>query len=216
MESAKQDAQEHYTELNAEGVTSSRDAMLKRIQQNQPDYIAAPSIPAFQPSFDNTLQKYMDVLKGIGGRVYIVNNYNEIMAQIEEDFRGAKRIVSFEKTFELVAELLSDNNENPHHFEDVDVCIMTSPLAVAENGAVWISDKEMPVRVLPFIAQSLVTIIRKSSIVPTMHDAYNIIGDEEYGFATFIAGPSKTADIEQSLVLGAHGPKTMTVFILNE
>jgi L-lactate utilization protein LutC len=38
----------------------------------------------------------------------------------------------------------------------------------------------------------------------------------DYGFATFIAGPSKTADIEQSLVLGAHGPRSMTVFLLDE
>jgi L-lactate dehydrogenase complex protein LldG len=36
------------------------------------------------------------------------------------------------------------------------------------------------------------------------------------GFATFIAGPSKTADIEQSLVLGAHGPRSLTVFLLDE
>ena len=216
MEAAKRDAQEHYAELKAEGVTSSREAMLKRIQQNQPSFVAPPSIPAFQPYFDDTFQKYIDVLKGIGGRVYVVNNYDEIIAQIKEDFRGAKRIVSFEKAFAPIAELLSDYNEDPHHFENADVYIVISPLGVAENGAVWISDKEMPIRVLPFIAQSLVAVIRKSSIVPTMHDAYNIIGNEEYGFATFIAGPSKTADIEQSLVLGAHGPKTMTVFIINE
>ncbi|MNW08326.1 Lactate utilization protein C [compost metagenome] len=47
-----------------------------------------------------------------------------------------------------------------------------------------------------------------------MHEAYQKIADSVYGFGTFIAGPSKTADIEQSLVLGAHGPKNMTVFIL--
>jgi L-lactate dehydrogenase complex protein LldG len=37
-----------------------------------------------------------------------------------------------------------------------------------------------------------------------------------YGFGTFIAGPSKTADIEQSLVLGAHGPRSLIVFLLDE
>jgi L-lactate dehydrogenase complex protein LldG len=46
-----------------------------------------------------------------------------------------------------------------------------------------------------------------------MHEAYEQIGNSDYGFGTFIAGPSKTADIEQSLVLGAHGAMTMTVFI---
>jgi L-lactate dehydrogenase complex protein LldG len=47
-----------------------------------------------------------------------------------------------------------------------------------------------------------------------MHEAYDKIGNVDYGFGVFIAGPSKTADIEQSLVLGAHGPKSMTVFFI--
>lgn len=53
-----------------------------------------------------------------------------------------------------------------------------------------------------------------------MHAAYDRIAALEaaaaYGFSTFIAGPSKTADIEQSLVLGAHGPISLTVFLLDE
>jgi L-lactate dehydrogenase complex protein LldG len=57
-------------------------------------------------------------------------------------------------------------------------------------------------------------VITPDAIVPTLHEAYEKISDNAYGFGVFIAGPSKTADIEQSLVLGAHGPKTMTVFIL--
>lgn len=215
MDAAKQGAQEHYTALKVEGVTKSRHAMLKRIQQNQPAFVQAPDVPAFAPYFDDVLQKYMDVLKAIGGRVYLVSDYNEVMQQIQADFAGAKRIISFEKTFASIAEI-PEVNTDPHQFEDVDVCIMSSPLAVAENGAVWMSDKEMPVRVIPFIAQRLVAVIHKRSIVAIMHDAYHIIADKDYDFATFIAGPSKTADIEQSLVLGAHGPKTMTVFIINE
>jgi L-lactate dehydrogenase complex protein LldG len=47
-----------------------------------------------------------------------------------------------------------------------------------------------------------------------MHEAYDAIGSSDYSYGTFIAGPSKTADIEQSLVLGAHGPKALVVFLL--
>ena len=68
---------------------------------------------------------------------------------------------------------------------------------------------------LPFICQHLVAVIDAQNIVATMQVAYDRIAGTQYGFGTFIAGPSKTADIEQSLVLGAHGPKTMTVFILH-
>ena len=92
--------------------------------------------------------------------------------------------------------------------------ILWCRFAVAENGAVWVTEQEYLVRVLPFICNHLAVIIDKNNIVNTMHQAYNFIGKMDYGFGVFIAGPSKTADIEQSLVLGAHGPKTMTVFVL--
>jgi L-lactate dehydrogenase complex protein LldG len=69
-------------------------------------------------------------------------------------------------------------------------------------------------RVLPYIAQHLAVIVREDSIVSTMHDAYAKIASEDYGFGGFIGGPSKTADIEQALVLGAHGPLSMTVYLI--
>ena len=70
-------------------------------------------------------------------------------------------------------------------------------------------------RVSPFIPQYLAIIVNKKDIVPFMQQAYERIGDLDYGFGTFIAGPSKTADIEQSLVLGAHGARGLTVFLMN-
>jgi L-lactate dehydrogenase complex protein LldG len=48
-----------------------------------------------------------------------------------------------------------------------------------------------------------------------MHEAYERISFRGRGFGTFIAGPSKTADIEQSLVIGAHGPKELTIVLVS-
>ena len=152
------------------------------------------------------------MLRSIGGEAYVVHDFKEIESIITEGFQHAKRIVSTYK--ELVSFEKMIDADDPHEFADVDLFITTSNLAVAKNGALWITDEGLRARVLPFISQQLAVIIKKEFIVATMHDSYDIIADADYGYAVFVAGPSKTADIAQSLVLGAHGPKTMTVFII--
>ncbi len=143
----------------------------------------------------------------------LVKNYAEVTNIIKENFSGAKRIVSTCKELSSIAETAMPVND-PHQLADVDLFITQSNLAVAENGAIWVKDDQLQERALPFIAQQIAVFVNKENIVATMHDAYDIIADVDYGYAAFIAGPSKTADIEQSLVLGAHGPKTMTLFLM--
>ncbi|TEB40647.1 lactate utilization protein B/C, partial [Flavobacterium circumlabens] len=99
--------------------------------------------------------------------------------------------------------------------EDVELTIVKAHFGVAENSALWVTDALLGQRVAPFIAQYLAIIVSKKDIVATMHHAYDRIGNQEYGFGTFIAGPSKTADIEQSLVLGAHGARGLIVFLMD-
>ena len=91
--------------------------------------------------------------------------------------------------------------------------VLRGELAVAENAAVWVPENNMGHRMLPFIAQHLVLIVEEKNIVPTMHDAYARLRTHLTGYGAFIAGPSKTADIEQSLVVGAHGPLSMRLVV---
>jgi len=94
---------------------------------------------------------------------------------------------------------------------------------VAENAAVWVTDHDVPLRVLFFLCQHLVLVVPADAIVDHMHAAYDRIartgqnGAQVHSkpvFSAFISGPSKTADIEQSLVIGAHGPRSLTVCLL--
>ena len=85
---------------------------------------------------------------------------------------------------------------------------------VAENGAIWLEDKDLPNRIDPFITEHLFIKLSVREIVPTMQEAYRRINLKGTGFGVFISGPSKTADIEQSLVYGAHGAKEMTVLLM--
>lgn len=192
---------------------SSRHAILTAVKNNQPAYVAVPAIPQFEQGGTNIVEKYTQVLQSIGGKVHVVENTEQVIQILRASFNGAERIVSSLPYLSSIAENYGEDDD-PHSFKNVELFVMESPLAVAENSAVWITDNHVQQRVLPFITQHLAVIINRNTIAATMHDAYDVIAFTEYGFATFIAGPSKTADIEQSLVLGAHGPKTMTVFIL--
>ncbi len=104
--------------------------------------------------------------------------------------------------------------EDPHQLNDLDLAILDGQFGVAENGAIWLEDADLGLRVLPFITEHLVIVLNKKNLVATMHQGYERIGGATSGFGVFIAGPSKTADIEQSLVVGAHGAKSLRVVLI--
>jgi L-lactate dehydrogenase complex protein LldG len=195
---------------------SSRDKILGIVKANQPEGKPLPSVtPPIGGEVTNLSKQFVDVLESIGGRAYIVSGWERIATIIKEEYTQQHRIVSGCKELGGMAEV-KDRYEDPHTLENVDLAILEAHFGVAENGACWITEDRMIERALPFIAQNLVLVIRKKDVVPHMHAAYERIAQAAYGFGTFIAGPSKTADIEQSLVLGAHGPCSMTVFLIDE
>jgi L-lactate dehydrogenase complex protein LldG len=192
---------------------SSRQKILEAVLKNQPQATLLPDISVFKGDNNNTVQKYSDIFKTIGGSSHLVDNIAAVKALINENFDVTKRIVTTLPELSDSAELLSAKVD-PHSYEDVELAVIKAHFAVAENGAVWLTEELMCQRIIPYICQHLAVVISAESIVPTLHEAYEKIGAGDYGFGGFIGGPSKTADIEQALVLGAHGPLTMTVFIV--
>ncbi len=167
----------------------------------------------FEGDSNGLVQKYMDVFRTIGGSCFLVKGTAAVKTFIADNFDSGKRIVTtlpeLGDSFELIS-----GNVDPHSYHDIELALIKGHFSVAENGAVWLTEEVMGQRIIPYICQHLAVIVRAESIVPTLHEAYKVIGDGDYGFGGFIGGPSKTADIEQALVLGAHGPLSMTVFII--
>ena len=192
---------------------NSREKILEAVLKNQPETLELPDISMFKGDNNATVQKYIDIFKKIGGSAFLVDDIVAVKALINDHFDVTKRIVTTLPDLSDIAEKIS-SAVDPHKYEDVELAIIRAHFAVAENGAVWLTEEVMGQRIIPYICQHLAVIISAESIVPTLHEAYEIIGAGDYGFGGFIGGPSKTADIEQALVLGAHGPLTMTVFIM--
>lgn len=160
--------------------------------------------------YNDSREKFIEVFSGIGGQVVMVNGMQDIQEFIAGNFEF-KNIISSIPSLQNIQQI--NAGIAAHDLENIDLAILPAEFGVAENGAVWLTEAAMQIRVLPFICQQLAVVLSKEKIVSNMQQAYDLIGNQEYGFAAFIAGPSKTADIEQSLVLGAHGPKDMIIFL---
>jgi len=192
----------------------SREKILERVQKNQPAASALPLLNSYGTKSSESIQKFVRSLGNIGGTAIDAMSWNEIDSYLRERFPSPARRISLIQQLGSI-DFGSDSEKNPRTFENVSVSILAGEFAVAENGAIWITEADMGDRVLPFICEHLVLVVHASAVHESMHDAYDHLDSSNHNFGTFIAGPSKTADIEQSLVLGAHGPKTLTVFLLH-
>jgi L-lactate dehydrogenase complex protein LldG len=99
----------------------------------------------------------------------------------------------------------------PHSLADVELGILTAELAVAENAAVLLSSRSLPERALAFLSQHLVVLVPAAALVPDLVTAQARLPVPPPHHLTWMSGPSKTADIEQTLVVGAHGSRSLTV-----
>ena len=192
---------------------STREKILERVKSNQPPKKHEAFIVVNPSKSENVLEKFKNTLISIGGSVLEIEHLNEIKQHVTHTFPLATQIATDLLTFDHLSNFTLTSEA--HNLSKIDVAILQGEFGVSENGAVWLTQKHMLDRALPFICEHLILVVQRKNIVPTLHDAYDIIATSEYEYGTFIAGPSKTADIEQSLVLGAHGPKTLAVFIMN-
>lgn len=191
---------------------TTRDQLLARVRQNKPDEKLMPVIPVFAYGDDNRLGRFQDALAFVGGQLIEASPSDSLGDLIRRRFPEPGRVAS-SVPIPGVDLISIDANTDKVTLEQIDVAVLQGEFAVAENAAIWVPEVNMLHRALPFITQHLILIIRQDALVPTMHAAYQRIDRDQLSYGVFIAGPSKTADIEQSLVIGAHGARSLTVIL---
>jgi hypothetical protein len=144
---------------------------------------APPPAPVESPVTPTGLhEEFLRVLNGVGG--------NGAVCQPGEVFE------------EVVSSLLGPGRHA--------VVVLPARFAVAENGAVYVDADDLANRTDIVLAEELVLVVPAAAIVPTMHEAVRLLpAASRCGW--FLSGPSKTADIEQALVIGAQGARTLLV-----
>ena len=193
----------------------SREQILREVSKNQP---AERALPVIDIPVTTTHAEWVEALKTRLDILHVdvqeVTDYSAIKAILHQQAVPQERSVTTIEALGDVSTYIETVKEDAHSLEDVDWAIIPAHFGVAENGAMWVTESLIQYRVLPFITQQLAIVVNRKDIVYNMHQAYERIAGTNYDFGVFIAGPSKTADIEQSLVLGAHGPKGMTLFLM--
>lgn len=193
---------------------TSKDQILSRIRKHTLPEAALPDLEEDWIRFADCEKQFVQVLESVGGLARVATSPLQLSAVVAEleCLPTAKRIVSLVPEFER-GNVDLDSIADPHELADIDLAVVPGEFAVAENGAVWVAGAKLRHRALPFIAQHLALVVPRASIVNNLHEAYRRITFEGSGYGVFISGPSKTADIEQSLVIGAHGPRSLLVIL---
>jgi L-lactate dehydrogenase complex protein LldG len=193
---------------------SSREKILAAISNNKPLFIDSPvmEIDRMVAEPAAALEQFTQTLVSIGGTVVQISDINLIRDEIKKARDKGEYVVN---TLPLLGEVNKeiDLSSNASVLESVHQAYIETTVGVAENGAVWLYESQMKNRLLPFICQHLVICMSSKNIVPTMHEAYQQIDVFKEGYGVFLAGPSKTADIEQSLVIGVHGARSLTIYL---
>lgn len=192
---------------------TSKEKILNSIRENNiVKDVKLPSYENFGIKFDNKFETFSTMLESVGGKALVIEK--EDLDKTIKELYPDEKVIASNVDFCSLGNFDSNSQDDTHNLKDIDLAIVKGNFAVAENGAIWMKDESNRHRSLYFIAQNIVIAINENEIVNNMHEAYEKLSFEKAGFGVFISGPSKTADIEQSLVIGAHGPKSGYVIFI--
>lgn len=171
------------------------------------------------PSFDNMkgvqyadpLKQFVEMSKTVGGKVVELEKGQDINEVIKNCYPDAKVIASNLPEV-TIANRNPDTVAEANDLNGTDVGVVRGVFGVAENGCIWIP-QTMRQKAVCFISEYLVILLDRKQIVNNMHEAYQRIEFNSYGYGCFISGPSKTADIAQALVMGAQAARGVTVVL---
>jgi L-lactate dehydrogenase complex protein LldG len=192
---------------------SSKDEILSNIRQNIKATYDLPEIAIAGIQYADKVSQFTETIQNVGGKVVVLEQGQDLNSCIQSLYPEAQTIASNLSEI-TISNLNPDTVETPYQLNGTDLAVIQGELGVAENGCIWIP-QNVKEKAVYFISEHLVILLDKEAIVNNMHEAYQQIQFGEYGFGVFISGPSKTADIEQALVIGAHGAKGVTVVLRN-
>ncbi len=190
-----------------------KEELFQKLRANTREQYDMPDMDIQGITYPDTFKQFAEMTKTVGGNIVEAKEGDDINDIIKSLYPEAKTFAS-NLPYITIAQKNPDTVAEAKDLDGTDVGIVEGKIGVAENGCVWIP-QTMKEKAVCYISEYLVIILKKSDIVNNMHEAYKrITFDPQYNFGAFISGPSKTADIEQALVMGAQAARGVTVIVV--
>lgn len=192
---------------------SARDEILAAVRRNLPGAeVPLPDVPRVPAVRADLLAFFRDRLELMGGKSFVAPSAEAARTKVAELFPDAAVVCS--AAAEIPGTRRIEQVRDPHELHDVDVGVFRARLAVAEAGAVWVTQEELVVNALAFLSQHLVVLLDPAAIVGTLHDAYDRLDVSASPYGVLMAGPSATGDVEGVIIHGAQGARSLTVLLV--
>jgi L-lactate dehydrogenase complex protein LldG len=189
----------------------SRNAILDSVRANQPAAQPMPTIPHFHMTKrTNLVATFCESIARMAGTV-VTEDVPDLDSFVRTGFPDAKVICSAIPEYAGTIKPASLNHWS--EASTIDVCILRSPMGVAETGSVLLSDMELQVNTIAYLAHDLVVLLDPKQIVENIHDAYEHPHFKLRHYSVLMTGPSGSGDIGAIVVHPAQGVKSLTVIL---
>lgn len=189
-----------------------KEDLFNKLRQNTKQQYDMPDLTIKAIEYDDKVKQFIEMSQTVGGKVKCISKDEDVNAVIKELYPDAKVFASNLPQI-TIADRNPDTVPEAKDLNGTDVAILQGEVGVAENGCVWIP-QTMKEKAICFISEELVILLNREKIVHNMHEGYKLVQVPEYGYGCWISGPSKTADIEQALVMGAQAARGVTILIV--
>jgi L-lactate dehydrogenase complex protein LldG len=193
---------------------SSRDEIFASIRVNKPKVKRPlPAVPLFDAGAPGALlTSFKESLERMGGVFFDPPTSGDLLAPIRAKIANARVVCS------IVPEIAGNRDiataRVPQDLADVDVAIVRAAFGIAETGSILLSERELRINAVAYLAQHLIVLLDPADIVVNLHHAYRRPELRNSHYAAFHSGPSATADIEGVLIHGAQGVRSLSVLPL--